>query len=77
MPSHGGPAEIVANAELCYETEAEAVAKIDATLKCPDRLGCLREGLAERANHFTTDAFMRRFRNIIMDFAHERGVART
>lgn len=74
VPQIGGPAEIVADPSLCYHDEANAAAKIDALLRDEARQAQVRAHLAERAKLFSTERFMTEFRQIVLDFARERGV---
>jgi glycosyltransferase involved in cell wall biosynthesis len=76
VPDSGGPVEIVAEPSLCYRDEADAVEKIDAVLRDEARQARLREHLAERAKLFTTERFCEEFRQIVLDFARERGVVK-
>ena len=74
VPQIGGPAEIVGEPSLCYHDEADAAAKIDALLRDDARQAQVRAHLAERAKLFTTERFMAEFRQLVLDFARERGV---
>jgi glycosyltransferase involved in cell wall biosynthesis len=73
VPNTGGPAEIVSDPSLCFRDDAEAAAKIDAVLSSPQRQSQVRAHLAERAKLFNTDVFVHEFRQIVLDFARERG----
>jgi glycosyltransferase involved in cell wall biosynthesis len=76
VPETGGPAEIIGERMLCFGDEADAAAKIDMVLRSPQRQTEIRAHLAERARLFNTDVFVREFRQIVLDFAQERGSVR-
>lgn len=74
VPRTGGPAEIVAEPSLCYEDVEDAVEKIDGMLRDEARQARVRAQLAEQGKRFTVERFMAEFRQIVLDFARERGV---
>lgn len=74
VPASGGPAEIVAEPSLCYHDATDAVTKIDALLRDEARQRQVRGHLAERATGFSVERFMTEFRQIVRDFAHDRGL---
>ncbi len=71
VSAEGGPAEIVADRSLTYRTVEEAVEKIDAVLRSDAAQKSLSERLAQRAEAFATEAFMKGFRELVEQFAAE------
>jgi glycosyltransferase involved in cell wall biosynthesis len=69
VPNGGGQTEIVGHEPgLVFDSDAEAVRKISAVLIDPTEQGRLRQRLAERAEAFSTDRFVREVRDIVADF---------
>jgi len=66
VPNGGGPVEIVGDvAELRYASVQDAVAKIDAVRRDPQRLGRVRGALDAQKAHLGADRFMREMRDAI------------
>lgn len=77
VPDNGGLVEIVEEPELRYRDPSDAVAKIDAVLRDPQRQRQLAAGLAQRAGRFSTERFMREFRAAVDEFARRRAGGRS
>ncbi|MGA8103621.1 MAG: glycosyltransferase [Candidatus Acidiferrales bacterium] len=58
-PNDGGQAEILDVPDLLFADEAEAVEKVQAVLEQPKLLACMRTHLANRAEAFGAQRFMR------------------
>lgn len=65
VPNDGGQVEIVGDARLCYDSIEGAAASIVRTLRDPGEQDDLRRHLAARAARFSTDAFIREFREVV------------
>ncbi len=68
VPSSGGVGEIVPFAELQFESEDEAVAKIAALLRNPVRAGELAALMPDQAVRFSPARFAERLRGYVLDF---------
>lgn len=74
----GGPIEILGgDRRLLYDDEDDAVKQIDQVLSDEVPMDVLRGTLAERAAQFSSDVFMRRFRDCVMALVAEHAGART
>jgi glycosyltransferase involved in cell wall biosynthesis len=66
VPRTGGPIEIVGDDDrLLFGSPDEAAEKIGAVLRDPSRQASLRAHLARRAERFSAEAFVTRFREIV------------
>ena len=66
VPRTGGPIEIVGDDDrLLFGSSEEADEKICAVLRDPERQAALRAHLATRAERFSTEAFVTRFRQLV------------
>jgi glycosyltransferase involved in cell wall biosynthesis len=72
VPNDGGQVEIVGDRRLCYDTVEGAAAAIVRTLRDPREEAELRRHLAEQAQHFSTETFVREFREVIAAAASGR-----
>jgi glycosyltransferase involved in cell wall biosynthesis len=69
VPVEGGPAEIVGhNPALLYHTPDEAVEKIDSMLKNPSLEAATRVFIAQQAQKFSAQNFMRGIRRVVGEF---------
>jgi glycosyltransferase involved in cell wall biosynthesis len=66
-PNDGGQAEIVDTPDLLFADEAEAVEKVQAVLERPELRESMRTHLANRAEAFSAERFMRGARACIAD----------
>jgi glycosyltransferase involved in cell wall biosynthesis len=66
-PNDGGQAEILDAPDLLFADEAEAVAKVQAVLERPQLQASIRNHLANRAEMFSAQRFMREARACIAD----------
>lgn len=64
-PEWGGPAEILANTSLLYRDEEDAVRKILAVLRSPERQQHCHNKAKERAEMFTPQRFMAAIRGVL------------
>lgn len=70
VPAGGGQVEIVdGEPALVYRSEEDAAAKIAAVLSDPAAQERLRQGLAARAERFSTARFMREINEVVDTFA--------
>jgi glycosyltransferase involved in cell wall biosynthesis len=76
VPNSGGQVEIVNQPALIYEDDDEAVRKIEAVLADSTLATFLRTHLAEGAERFSVDGFRRGIRKIVIEFLHEKKIAR-
>lgn len=66
VPRAGGPIEIVGDDDrLLFGSPGEAVEKIDAVVRDPARQRALRAHLSRRAERFSAEAFVTRFRELV------------
>ncbi len=72
VPNDGGQVEIVGDRRLCYDTVEGAAAAIVRTLRDPREEAELRGHLAEQARRFSTETFVREFREVIAAAASGR-----
>ncbi len=68
-PNDGGQTEILEQPDLLFDTDKEAVEKICAVLKSPEKQRRLRKVLDARANSFSADRFIANVRKHILDKA--------
>jgi glycosyltransferase involved in cell wall biosynthesis len=69
VPDSGGQVEIVGDARLTYGSVREAVARILRVLRSPAEEAVLRAHLAAMAPRFSTERFVREFREVVADAA--------
>ena len=77
VPAAGGPAEIVNNPKLNYDSVADAVAKIDAILTNPALEHETRVALTRRAQDFSIASFQDGIRNIVAEFTESQELNRS
>jgi len=75
VPNGGGQTEIVSHPALVYESDDDAVRKIEAVLVNSALQMNLRTHLAEGANRFSVDGFTRGIRKIVIEFLQEKKIA--
>ena len=69
VPAGAGPAEIVGGEPaLCWSDADDAVAKIRAVLRAPERQAALRRRLAERGALYSTERFCAELQAAVRDF---------
>ena len=76
VPNGGGQTEIADHPALIYESDGDAVRKIEAVLADSTLAAILRTHLAEGANRFSVEGFMRGIRKIVIEFLQEKKIAR-
>jgi len=76
VPNAGGQVEIVNHPALIYESDDEAVRKIEAVLADSTLATILRTHLVEGSNRFSVDSFRRGIRKIVIEFLQEKKIAR-
>jgi glycosyltransferase involved in cell wall biosynthesis len=76
-PRNGGQAEILDHTCLLFDTERDAVEKIDAVLRSAELQTLLRKHLSLRAKQFGVEAFISRWRTIISQHARSAQIAET
>jgi glycosyltransferase involved in cell wall biosynthesis len=70
VPDDGGMVEIVGDCqELTYRTPSDAVAKIAAVVRDPERQRTLSRDLSARRVRFSTTRFMQQMRSVVDEFA--------
>jgi glycosyltransferase involved in cell wall biosynthesis len=67
-PNDGGQAEIVANPDLLFANDSDAVAKIHRVLQSPSLQSTFHSGLIEKAHLFSTSSFITNVRGFVKDF---------
>lgn len=67
-PRTGGQAEIIANGHLLFDSDSDAVEKIDAVLRSDALEVSLRRHLALKSAEFSAESFMAQFRLGIAEF---------
>lgn len=72
VPAEGGAAEIVDRPELVYRTIDDAMDKIEAVLKHDKLQKDLTTHLAERAERFSEERFMRNIVDLVSEFDNGR-----
>jgi glycosyltransferase involved in cell wall biosynthesis len=73
VPNDGGQVEIVGDARLRYDTVEGAAAAIVRTLRDPGEEAGLRRHLGEQARRFSTEHFVREFREVMAAAAGSGG----
>lgn len=68
VPSTGGAREIVGHEELHFQSNEEAVSKILALVRNPDRVEQLRRELPAQMDRFGPEVFMKELREHVLEF---------
>jgi len=72
-PDDGGQAEILANPDLLFASESDAIAKIDRVLQSTSLQAAIHSSLREQSQSFSTASFISNIREFVKASVHKSG----